>query len=140
MTNTRSSPKVTRGGRGSLAPAESDDVNEVRLAGRVAGPPMTRELPSGDVVTMLRIVVDRAPTARRPRGPTSDTVDCAVWGAGLRRRAANLAAGTSVEVQGSLRRRFWRTPGGGPASRYEVEVSSLRRRTSFVPTARGGRP
>jgi single-strand DNA-binding protein len=34
--------------------------------------------------------------------------------------------GTEVEVRGSLRRRFWRSP-TGPASRYEVEVRSLRR-------------
>ena len=101
-------------------------ANEVRLVGRVATGATTRELPSGDTVTVLRLVVPRSPRARRPRGPSSDTLDCAVWSARLRQRAARLAPGTLVEVQGALRRRFWRTP-TGPASRYEVEVVSLRR-------------
>ena len=101
-------------------------ANEVRLVGRVATGATTRELPSGDTVTVLRVVVARPPRARRPRGPNSDTLDCAVWSARLRQRAARLAPGTLVEVQGALRRRFWRTPTGS-ASRYEVEVISLRR-------------
>ncbi|MFL6100413.1 MAG: single-stranded DNA-binding protein [Actinomycetales bacterium] len=101
-------------------------ANEVRLVGRVATGATTRELPSGDTVTVLRLVVPRSPRAGRPRGPSSDTLDCAVWSARLRQRAARLAPGTLVEVQGALRRRFWRTP-TGPASRYEVEVVSLRR-------------
>jgi single-strand DNA-binding protein len=37
-----------------------------------------------------------------------------------------LADDAVVEVSGSLRRRFWRTP-AGPASRYEVEVNAIRR-------------
>lgn len=101
-------------------------ANEVRLVGRVATGATTRELPSGDTVTMLRVVVARPPRARRPRGPSSDTLDCAVWSARLRERAARLPPGALVEVQGALRRRFWRSPTGS-ASRYEVEVVSLRR-------------
>jgi single-strand DNA-binding protein len=34
--------------------------------------------------------------------------------------------GDRVEVLGVLRRRFWRSPAGGPASRYEVEIRELR--------------
>lgn len=101
-------------------------VNEVRLVGRVATPPTRRELPSGDVVTQLRLVVDRPASARRPRAPAVDTVECAVWTPQLRRRADRLTAGDHIEVEGALRRRFWRTPAGA-ASRYEVEVSALRR-------------
>jgi single-strand DNA-binding protein len=107
-------------------------VNEVRLVGRVSTAPTSRELPSGDRVTLLRVVVDRPAAARRPRAPSVDTVECALWTAALRRRAERLPPGAQVEVQGALRRRFWRTP-GGPASRYEVEVSALRR----LPAARG---
>ena len=33
-----------------------------------------------------------------------------------------------VEIEGTLRRRFWRSA-GGPTSRYEVEVVALRRLT-----------
>jgi single-strand DNA-binding protein len=95
-----------------------DHVNEVHLRGRWAGA-TERELPSGDLVVTARIVV-----ARHAGGV--DALDCAVWPAGLRRRAVRVPDGTEVEVRGSLRRRFWRSP-TGPASRYEVEVRSLRR-------------
>jgi single-strand DNA-binding protein len=102
-------------------------VNEVHLVGRVAAAGESRTLPSGDAVTVLRVVVARPETSRRgPRTPTVDTVECAIWTARLRQRAVALPAGTMVEIDGALRRRFWRTP-GGPASRYEVEVTSLRR-------------
>ena len=103
-------------------------VNQVHLVGRVAAPAASRILPSGDTVTVLRVVVDRPPPTRRspPRAPTTDTVDCAIWTARLRQRAASLATGAIVEVDGALRRRFWRS-GSGPVSRYEVEVAALRR-------------
>lgn len=108
-------------------PAGSPSVNEVRLVGRLAATPASRELPSGDVVTILRLVVGRPRSAQRTaRAPTTDTVDCAVWTARVRQRAERLEPGSVIEVVGSLRRRFWRAA-GGPASRYEVEVRTLRR-------------
>lgn len=104
-------------------------VNEVRLVGRLAAEPVARELPSGDSLVSFRLVVERAgvptrPGARKP--PTVDTLDCAAWRSGVRRSAVRLRTGDVVEVQGALRRRFWRTP-GGPASRSEVEVLKVRR-------------
>ncbi len=93
-------------------------LNQVRLRGRWAGA-VERELPSGDVLVSARLVVARD-------GPGVDTIDCAVWRPDLRRRALAVPDGTVMEVDGSLRRRFWRTP-TGPASRYEVEVTALRR-------------
>jgi single-strand DNA-binding protein len=98
--------------------SDADSVNEVRLRGRWVGAE-ERELPSGDRVVVARVVVPRA-------GGGVDTVDCAVWSPALRRRVLRLADEAVVEVAGSLRRRFWRTA-GGPASRYEVEVSGIRR-------------
>ncbi len=92
-------------------------LNEVRLRGRWQGATQ-RDLPSGDVVVTGRLVVPR------PEGGV-DTVDCAAWGPGLRRRVLGWGRGSTVEVTGSLRRRFWRTPSGA-ASRYEVEVRSGR--------------
>lgn len=104
--------------------------NEVALVGRVSGAPEQRELPSGDVLVSWRVVVER-PAARRSapvgvRAPTVDTVDCVAWAAPVRRTARGLEDGDVVEVEGALRRRFWRS-GGGPASRTEVEVERLRR-------------
>ncbi|NHI18438.1 single-stranded DNA-binding protein [Phycicoccus endophyticus] len=103
--------------------AETDE-NTVRLVGRVTSLDPPRELPSGDVVHTLRVTVGR------PRGhPGVDTVDVACWSAATRRCAGRLQVGARVEVEGSLRRRFWRT-GGGPVSRYEVQARRLRRVTA----------
>ncbi|HEX8496233.1 MAG TPA: hypothetical protein VF661_03480 [Actinomycetales bacterium] len=95
-----------------------EPLNEVRLRGRWTAASV-RELPSGDELVSARVVVQR-------EGAGVDTIDCAVWTPALRRRSLAIPEGTCVEVDGSLRRRFWRTPAGA-ASRYEVEVSGLRR-------------
>lgn len=108
-----------------MAPAEH--VNEVRLVGRLAAEPVDRVLPSGDRLVSFRIVVPRGPARRAaPRAPTVDTVDCAAWRKDVQRAVSRAGTGDLVEVQGALRRRFWRSP-GGPASRSEVEVARLRR-------------
>ena len=102
--------------------------NEVLLVGRLAAAAVERELPSGDLLTTFRLVVDRPP-ARRPvsgRPVSVDTLDCVVWTAALRRAAAGWAPGDVLALDGALRRRFWRST-GGPTSRYEVEVSKARR-------------
>lgn len=114
--------------------------NEVLLVGRLAAVPQERELPSGDHLVTLRLVVDR-PVPRRPppgRAVSVDTLDCAAWTAATRRTARGLQAGDVVEVQGALRRRFWRV-GAGAVSRTEVEVTALRRlaRASSPPVRRG---
>jgi single-strand DNA-binding protein len=114
------------GSRAGAATASGEWANEVRLVGRVSGEVEARVLPSGDEVALLRLVVPRP--ARSRRGPGVDTLDLACWTARTRARAGGLGEGDVVEVAGSLRRRFYRT-GGGAASRYEVEVASLRRRT-----------
>jgi single-strand DNA-binding protein len=107
------------------AAAEPDLVNEVRLRGRVSGLPEERLLPSGDRVVLLRLVVPRSAAGRTTGRRAVDTLDCAVWRAQLRRRAARMSDGDEVEVTGALHRRFWRS-GAGVASRYEVEVGALR--------------
>lgn len=99
-------------------------LNQVHLRGRLAAAAEERELPSGDVVAAFRLVVDRPP--RAGSSARVDTLDCAAFKADLRRRLLRCEAGEVLELDGALRRRFFRT-GGGPASRYEVEVSSLRR-------------
>lgn len=110
--------------------AEPVSRNEVVLVGRVSGAPEERELPSGDLLVVWRVVVDR-PAPRRPtaaggRTTTIDTLDCVAWAAPVRRTARGLLDGDVVAVEGALRRRFWRG-GSGAASRTEVEVEALRR-------------
>ncbi|WP_377642498.1 single-stranded DNA-binding protein [Oryzobacter terrae] len=109
-----------------------DHVNSVHLVGRVAAVGEVRELPSGDAVQVLRVVVPREPPRRRARPASEsraaasvDTIDVACWSAASRRTAGRLAPDDHVEVKGALRRRFFRA-GGGVASRYEVEAHTLR--------------
>jgi single-strand DNA-binding protein len=104
-------------------------VNEVRLVGRVSGTGEERELPSGDTVVQLRVVVPRPLRAgANGGGARVDTIDVACWTARTRRSALRLADGATVEISGALRRRFFRA-GAATVSRYEVEatrVASLR--------------
>jgi single-strand DNA-binding protein len=99
---------------------ENSYTNEVVLVGRASTPAVEKELPSGDKVVEVRIVV-----ARDDR-EGFDTFDLAFWGAALRKRALSLADDEWIEVSGTLRRRFWRA-GGTVASRWQVEGRELRR-------------
>lgn len=107
---------------------DSATRNEVLLVGRLAAEPLVRELPSGDQLVTFRLVVERPPGARAPgRRPVSvDTIDCVARSAALRRAAVGWCAGDVLELQGALRRRFFRTPAGA-GSRYEVDVAKARR-------------
>jgi len=94
--------------------------NEVVLTGRVSATPEERQLPSGDHLVTFRVIVDRPPE----RGSTKravDVIEVACWGGRVRRSALALSAGDAVQVEGSLRRRFF-AAGAGRASRYEVEA------------------
>jgi single-strand DNA-binding protein len=101
--------------------------NEVLLRGRLAARVEQRVLPSGDLLALFRLVVERPQRPRKAddRTPSVDTFDCVAWRARVRRSAGGWQPGDVVEVTGSLRRRFWRSP-AGPASRCEVEVASAR--------------
>ncbi|MGH8776978.1 MAG: single-stranded DNA-binding protein [Jiangellaceae bacterium] len=101
--------------------------NEVHLVGRVSAEPVLASLPSGDSVVTVRVVVERErPPAGRGARRQVDTLACAAWPANLRRTVLRWSAGDVVEVEGALRRRFWRAD-GVPQSRYEIEVSAARR-------------
>lgn len=108
--------------RSGSGDAAGEPVNEVVLRGRLSGDPEDRELPSGDRVVVVRLVVDRPPGARA----SHDTLDCAAYASGVRRSLLRWRHGDVVEVRGSLHRRFFRA-GAGPMSRYEVEVAAARR-------------
>ncbi|HEY7047024.1 MAG TPA: single-stranded DNA-binding protein [Jatrophihabitantaceae bacterium] len=99
--------------------------NQVLLRGLLAVEPHTRILPSGDELCSFRLTVPR-PESSHGRA-RSDSIDCATTRTGARKAIGRCAPGERVEVSGSLRRRFWRAGGGAPASRYEVEVTRVRR-------------
>jgi single-strand DNA-binding protein len=118
--------------------ARAPDRNDVALRGRVAAAPVALELPSGDPLVTLRLVVRRPPpTSPRKGAPVVDTFDCSAWRAGVRRTVRAWAEGDVVEVAGSLRRRFWRGP-TGPHSRWEIELTSARRISRSGASARSG--
>ncbi len=97
-------------------------ANEVRLVGRVSGTVEERELPSGDRVVQLRVVVPRVGTDHG--SAKVDTIDVACWTARTRRSALRLVPDVVVAVDGALRRRFFRA-GAATVSRYEVEASRV---------------
>lgn len=100
---------------------ENGPTNQVFLRGRLADTPVFRELPSGDVLAVFRVTVAR-PTADRAR---VDSIECASVKPKVHRTLARAEAGDELQVSGSLHRRFWRTA-TGPASRYTVDVDSVR--------------
>ena len=107
---------------------QGEFANVVRLRGRLAADPRLRELPSGDTVWSLRVVVEREPLPpgkERPRQRV-DSLECAVWSGRLKKSVEKWRAGDVVEVTGALRRRFFQA-GGVTASRAEVELSAGRR-------------
>jgi single-strand DNA-binding protein len=105
---------------------DSQGRNEVRLVGRVAAAPVERELPSGDTVVTVRLIVDRDRSAAARSAQRVDTIDCVAWTARVQRTVCRWEAGDEVEVSGALRRRFFRVP-EGPRSRFEVEIAAARR-------------
>lgn len=109
-------------------PAEdADDHNLVALRGRLSGDVEVREIPSGSTVVVWRLVVRR--TARDPHSSvTVDTIDCQSFSKQIMRNAVRWAEGERIEVEGSLRRRFWQTPAGA-RSRYVVDVRAARKVT-----------
>lgn len=106
--------------------SKSDPRNTVTLIGRLAAV-AERPLPSGDALVTFRVVINRPAHQRGPSGRVRvDAIECSAYLSSVRRRALSLPDGSTVEVSGSLRRRFWRS-GSGPSSVVEVEVASLRR-------------
>jgi single-strand DNA-binding protein len=111
---------------------ESDgpaSFSEVTIVGRLGARVDERELPSGDVVTVFTVVVDRSRremSRSEGRVASVDEIACQTFRAAVSRRAQSLTAGEWVRVEGTLRRRFWRA-GSGLRSAMEVDVRRLER-------------
>lgn len=118
-------PSPDDGGRAGRAEGLAT-VNEVRLIGRLSLAAEDRELPSGDQLTAFRVVVNRPRDKRRGSRVQIDALECHTWISRVRRAAMTWQVGDVVEVNGSLRRRFFKT-GGRLQSMTEVEVLSARR-------------
>ncbi|WP_375476163.1 single-stranded DNA-binding protein [uncultured Jatrophihabitans sp.] len=105
----------------SATTAADDGDNRIFLRGKLAGPPLLRDLPSGDVLAVFRLTVARPPGEQ----VRVDSLECASTKPRVLRVLTRAAVGDTLEVDGSLRRRFWRAP-TGPASRYSVDAASVR--------------
>ena len=105
------------------AQSEQDQVNIVRLVGRIGAAPVETDLPSGDTIASFRVIVGR------PEGHGStqrvDTLDCTAWTPRVRRSARTWHKDDVVEVEGAIRRRFFATA-AGRSSRVDIEVSAAR--------------
>jgi single-strand DNA-binding protein len=99
-------------------------VNDVALVGRLSGAVEHKTLPSGDMVLEWRIVVERPPDPRY-RKKVVDTIQCVTYDRRFRDLTADWRHGDLIEVRGAIRRRFWRTGGGEPVSRYDIEVREV---------------
>ena len=100
--------------------------NAVALRGRVSSAPTARELPSGDVIFTFRLVVGRDPSPMtKTSKQSSDWVDCVAWGGRVKRSVKVWRVGDFVEMEGALRRRFYRVE-ARTSTRVEVEVLSGR--------------
>ncbi len=106
---------------------ESETYSQVILVGRLGARIETRTLPSGDEVTVFTVVVDRPPRERTSeRGALVDAIRCQTFRAVVARRLSGLSEGDRVRVEGRLRRRFWRSP-GGLGSAMEVDARTIAR-------------
>jgi single-strand DNA-binding protein len=102
-------------------------VNDVSLVGRLSDRPLVKTLPSGDLIMVWRLIVDRPAAERRTPRRVVDTINCAAFDSRLFGPAHKWQPDDLLELRGALRRRFW--PGG---SRCEVVVH---RAEVLVPSA-----
>ncbi len=109
-----------------------ESFSHVVIVGRLGARIDTRALPSGDVVTVFTVVVDRSMRRRpagSPHGASVDAIACQSFRTTVNRRLEGFSAGDRVRVEGTLHRRFWRS-GGGLGSAMEVDVSLIKRATA----------
>lgn len=92
-------------------------LNDVALRGWVTTIGVEREYAGGETAVQFRIAITRAEGG-------VDTIDIEAWSAETKRVALKLQDGDWVEINGSIRRRFWKS-GSGLASRWQVVPSRI---------------
>jgi len=108
---------------------QTKTTSQVEVIGRLGARNQTRELPSGDVITTFTVIVDRPPTrgsSETKSGSRVDAIACVSARARVREAIQRWEPGTMVKIDGTLRRRFWRSP-GGLGSAMDVDVRVMRR-------------
>ena len=90
-------------------------MNAVHITGRLTTDPETRELPSGESVSKLRLAVDRM-----GRGQEAGYINVAVFGKGGEAAARVLTRGWLVAVDGRLEYGEWETEDGAKRHDYTV--------------------
>ena len=102
-------------------PPELTHHNEVHIVGRVSAAPEVRALRDGELV-VWRVAVERPRPPGEPR--RSDWLTCATAEPEPGATARGLRVGDVVELNGRLRRRFWRSR-QGPVTPLEIEVRDV---------------
>jgi single-stranded DNA-binding protein len=97
----------------------TEAINLAVLWGECPAPPEVRQLPSGQRVANLSIRV-------RPDDGRADSVPVTVWEPPV--WLEDVDEGEEVFVVGRVRRRFYRNPVSGTASRTDVEAAVIARR------------
>jgi len=97
--------------------------SNVHVVGRLGQQSQTKEMPSGDEITTFTVVVPRTGKLRQG-SPRVDSLACQSMRVGIRNKVLSWPAGSWVELEGTLRRRFWQS-GNGLASSTEIEVRTL---------------
>jgi len=98
-------------------------LNTVHVVGRLGQQSQTKEMPSGDEITTFTVVVPRSGKLREG-SPRVDSLACQTMRVGIRNKVHAWAPGSWVELEGTLRRRFWQG-GNGFASATEIEVRTM---------------
>jgi single-strand DNA-binding protein len=102
------------------------NYNRVFLLGNLTADPDSRDLPTGGIVTDLRLAVNR--TYRNRDGELAEEVsfiDCTAYGRTAEVARDYLKKGRPVFLEGRLHQDRWETGGGEKRSKLKVVVERL---------------
>src|SRR4051794_37367235 len=104
------------------------NVNVVVIQGNLTRDPELRSLPSGTSVCNIRVAVNERvkDSSSGEWGDRANYFDVTVWGKQGESVANNLAKGSAVLVQGSLRWREWEAKDGSKRQAVDINADNLR--------------